>query len=604
MENSDLKDIASVLRCDSIEMTTSAGSGHPSSCLSAAEIMSVLFFHEMKYDVKNPENPDNDEFILSKGHAAPILYSCLKHAGCIKDDLNTLRKLNSNLEGHPIPRSSKWIKAATGSLGQGIGVAVGMALAAKLQNRNFRTYTILGDSEISEGSVYEALELASYYKLNNLVVIVDINRLGQRGETMLGHGTAEYKMRFEGFGCHVEIINGHSINAIIKSLDNARRSKKPTVILARTIKGKGVSFIEDKEGWHGKALNYEEAEMALSEIAKARIPKIIIEKPIKLTRKFKKSSYKSPKYETEEIATRFAYGQTLASLGKSDSSILAIDAETSNSTYSLELKKVRPKQFVEAFIAEQNMVSMATGLSIKGFNVFASTFAAFLSRAHDQIRMAAISSSNITFVGSHAGTSIGEDGGSQMGLEDISLFRSLAASAVFYPSDSFSAEKLTILASKLPSIKYIRTSRPKTPSLYLKTDKFRAGDFKVLKEGGRDSAVFVGSGITVHEALAAYYKLKKKRIHVAVVDLYSIKPFNHKKFVNFVNDHGKKIVLAEDHRPEGGIGEMIAEKLVGTKIKFKHLSITEIPHSGTSKELLHLYRIDSSAYINELKKKW
>ena len=595
----NLKDIASILRRDSIKMTSEAGSGHPTSCLSCAEIISVLFFNEMSYDITNPNNPDNDEFVLSKGHAAPILYSALYRAGCIKDNLLSLRKINSRLEGHPIPRSLPWIKVATGSLGQGLGVGVGFALAAKLQSRKFRTYVLLGDSEIAEGSIYEAIELAVKNKLENLVAIIDINRLGQRGETILGHDIKSYKKRFRGFGAKIISIDGHNIKQIKRALKKARKSKIPTIILAKTYKGYGVSFLNNKEGWHGKSIPIEDLERSLSEIPNLEMPKIKIKKPDKINYKSKKENISLRRY-SESVSTRKVYGETLASLGNSNSDILDLDAEVSNSTYSEELKKTKPQQFIECYIAEQNMVSMALGLSKKGFNTFSSSFAAFLSRAHDQIRMSALSSADMTFCGSHSGVSIGEDGASQMGLEDISMFRSLPNSYVFYPCDAVSTQKLTLLSSKLKGIKYIRTTKEKTPLIYDNLERFSLGDFKVLKKSNKDLAVLIGAGITTHEALNAYEKLKNKRKNVAVVDLYCIKPFNHKKLIDFVKKHGNKIVVAEDNRIEGGISEMISRGLNGSGIKIKSLSVEGIPHSGKTKELLKIHKIDSNAYINSL----
>lgn len=588
--------IANVLRRDSLVMTSSAGSGHPSSCLSCAEIMSVLFFDEMRYDVKNPFNPDNDEFILSKGHASPILYASLFRAGCIKNKLEDLRKLRSPLEGHPLPRSLDWIKVGTGSLGQGLSVGVGMCLATKLQKRKFRTFVLVGDSESAEGSVYEALELAVYYGLNNLITIIDINRLGQRGETMIGHDIEKYNKKFSGFGCNVISIDGHDVGQIIRAFRKTRSSKKPVVILAKTFKGRGVSFLEDKENWHGKALSKEQLGEALNQIPKFDMPKVRIKKPDKIKFNFEKKRLKRVKFKDEEIATRKAYGMSLARLAESNSAVIAVDAEVSNSTYSEEVKKIEPKQFIEGFIAEQNMIGMSLGLSIKGFNVFASSFAAFLSRAYDQIRMANISDGNFTICGSHAGVSIGEDGASQMGLEDISMFRNLVGSSVFYPSDAVSSEKLTVLASRLKGMKYIRTTRSKTSLIYDKNENFGLGDFKILRESKKDKAVLVGSGITTHEALKAYEELQKKKVNVAVVDLYCVKPFNYDKFAQFVKKHGNRIILAEDHHKEGGIGEMIAGGIVGSGIKMKHLAIEEIPHSGTKEELLRKYGVDSTSY--------
>ncbi len=602
MVTKKLKDMANILRRDVLKMTTAAGSGHPTSCLSAAEIMSVLFFNEMSYDIKNSFNQDNDEFILSKGHAAPILYSSLYRAGTIKTNLMSLRKLGSPLEGHPVP-SLKWIKVATGSLGQGLSVGVGMALAAKLQKRKFMTYVLLGDSEVAEGSIYEAMELASHYKLDNLIAVVDINRLGQRGETMLGHNISAYKKRFEGFGWKTISVDGHNIKELIKALKQAKKSKKPIVILAKTLKGKGLSFLENKEGWHGKALDEKQLKNALKEIPNPSIPKIIIRKPktIRIKKPNKGKLILTNYKPNEEKATREAYGDALANLAKSDSKIIAVDGEVSNSTFSQKLKKVRPKQFIEAYIAEQNMVGMALGLSIKGFNIFASTFAAFLSRAHDQIRMAALSKPNLTFCGSHAGISIGEDGPSQMGLEDIAIFRDLPDSIVFYPSDAVSAQKLTVLSSGLRGLKYIRTTRSKTPVLYKNNENFKIRDFKILKQSKSDKAVVIGAGITVHEALKAYEGLKKKKINIAVVDLYCIKPLDTRKLGNFIKKHGKRLIVAEDHYSEGGLGEMLAETFIGSGIKMKHLAVRETPHSGKKDELLRKYGIDFSAILRVVK---
>jgi len=597
------QDIADILRRDVLKMTTAAGSGHPTSCLSSAEIISVLFFNKMKYDVKNPFNPDNDEFILSKGHAAPILYSALYRSGCINENLNTLRKLNSPLEGHPMPRSLDWIKIATGSLGQGLSIGIGMALAERFQKRKYRTYVLLGDSEMTEGSIYEALQLASYYKLNNLCAIIDVNRLGQRGETMVGHNVSTYKKRFSSFGWETAVIDGHNPNQIINALDSARKSKKPFVIIAKTLKGKGVSFLENKEGWHGKALDKEQLKKALNEIPNPNFPKIKIQKPKKINFKSKNFKLKQTEYKKgEEIATRNAYGNALANLASANSKIIAIDAEVSNSTRAEFVKEKTPKQFVEAFIAEQNMVGMALGLSVKGFNVFASSFAAFLSRAHDQIRMSAISIANLTFCGSHAGVSIGEDGASQMGIEDIALFRSLPNSIVFYPSDAVSAGKLTILSSKLKGIKYIRTTRSKTPVIYNNDEKFKLGDFKILKKSQQDKAVIVGAGITLHEALKAYKVLKNKGVNTSVVDLYCVKPFDSKKFIKFVKKHGNKVIVVEDHRPEGGMGEMISHELLNTGIKIKTLSVNEVPHSGKKDELLKKYGLNFEGIVKVVDK--
>ena len=595
-----LQDIANILRRDSLKMTTSAGSGHPTSCMSCAEIISSLFFKIMKYDTKNPFNEDNDEFILSKGHAAPILYSALFRTKAIKGNLLSLRKFKSKFEGHPIPSSIHWAKVATGSLGQGLSVGVGISLAAKLNNKNYHTYVLLGDSELAEGSNYEAFQLASYYKLNNLTTIIDVNRLGQRGETTQGHNLKNYKRRLKGFGLKVMVIDGHNLNQILKALN--KKSKQPKVILAKTFKGKGFSFIENKENWHGKALSKEELELALEMIPDPKMPSFNIEKPKKIKSKAYKKKLEFTCYTNNNVATRKAYGNVLANLASVDNKVLALDAEVSNSTYSKNVKKNNPNQFIECFIAEQNMIGMALGLSKKGFNVFASSFSAFLSRAHDQIRMASLSSPNFSICGSHSGISIGQDGSSQMGLEDIAMFRSLPNSLIFYPSDANSTEKLTNLAYKTKGLKYIRTTRADTPIIYNRKEKFELGDFKVLEKTG--NYVLAGSGITLHECLKASEILKNKGIKVCVIDLYCIKPFNEKKFINFINKHGKKIVLVEDHYKEGGIGEMILSVIKNTDIKMKHLAINKIPHSGRPDQLLKSHEIDSQAIIKAVKGKW
>jgi transketolase len=602
-EQQGLSDIANLLRRDVLQMTTAAGSGHPTSCLSCAEIMSALFFNELKLDSKNPTNPDNDEFILSKGHAAPILYASLQRASLIKENLLSLRKINSHLEGHPIPKSLKWIKVATGSLGQGLSAGVGMALAAKLQGRNYRTYVLVGDSEMAEGSNYEALQLAPYYNLDNLCLIVDANRLGQRGETLIDHELQRLAEGISSFKWGAIIVDGHDINQILSALDKARNSGKPTAIIAKTVKGKGISFLENQEGWHGKALNKNELEQALKEIPAAKIPKIKIPIPIKASiANNKNSKLKNSIYEKYSfVSTREAFGKALANLAESNPKVIAVDAEVANSTFTEEVKKVRPGQFVEAFIAEQDMIGICLGLSKKGFDVYGATFAAFLTRAHDQLRMSAISSGNFTICGSHCGVSIGNDGASQMGLEDIALFRTLPESFVFYPSDAVSTEKILYDCSKLKGIKYLRTTRPKTPVIYDNKEKFPFGEFKILKQSKKDKVILVGAGITLHECLKAQESLEKKKISAAVVDLYCIKPFDAKKFISFIKKHGKKLVIAEDHYEEGGIGEMLAEELENSGIKIKHLFVKEVPHSGTGEQLLAKYKIDAKAIAEAAK---
>ncbi len=603
VSNSGLQDAANLLRRDVLEMTSNAGSGHPSSCLSCAEIMSVLFFNEMSYDRSYAESLSNDEFVLSKGHAAPILYAALKRADCISYDLNELRKISSPLEGHPIPQLGGWVKAATGSLGQGLGIGAGMALAARLHKRDYRVYVLLGDSECSEGSVWEAVQIASHYNLGNLCAVVDINRLGQRGETMLSHDISAYKKRFESFGWQAIDVDGHSVSELIKAFAKASKSKKPQVILCRTIKGKGVSFLEGKNGWHGRALSREELKKALKEIPEIKMPKIKTSKiKIKSADNHDVEKIFFSKYDLgDEISTREAYGNALVNIADADSQVLVLDAEVSNSTFSEKVKKSSPEQFVECFIAEQNMISMALGASLKGHKPFASTFAAFLARAHDQLRMASISKANIIVCGSHAGVSVGEDGASQMGLEDIALFRSLPNSVIFYPGDAVSAERLTALSYQLPGIKYIRTTRPKTRVIYRNNEEFMLGEFKVVRSSSFDSVVLAGAGITLHECLKAHPILEKQGVKTAVLDIYCIKPFNSKKFVDFVGKHGSKLVIAEDHYQEGGIGDMLISACKNTGIKIVHLAVQKVPHSGTKDELISSCMIGSDAVARAAK---
>ena len=602
MKDNQLQDIANVLRRDVAIMTTHAGSGHPTSCFSCAELISCLFFNEIKWDVKNPNNPDSDEFILSKGHAAPILYSALFRAGAIKDNLIGLRNLHSRLEGHPIPKSFPWVKVATGSLGQGLSIGIGMALASKIENRNNRIFVLLGDSETSEGSVWEAFSLAHYYKLNNLIAIIDVNRLGETRETQLGHNISEYKKRLESFGWHAINIDGHNISQILNALSKSGKTNKPLCIIAKTFKGKGISFLENKEHWHGKAMDERHLHQALDEIPHSNMPHILIKKPAKSkARKLKIGKIKQNNYKLgEELATRDAYGNALASLAE-DEKVLSIDAELSDSTRAEKIKEFHKEQAIECFIAEQNMIGIALGLSKKGFKPFASTFAAFLTRAYDQIRMSALSNANMVIVGSHAGVSVGQDGASQMGLEDIGMFRSLPNSTILYPSDAVSCEKLTKLAYKNKGITYIRTTRPKTPVIYNNNESFSLGDFKIIFQSNKDKAVIIGSGITTHEAIKAYYELKNKNINVAVLDIYCIKPLNELKLRNFIKSHGKKVIIAEDHYPEGGIGEAVKSALLNTNIKIKHLAVREIPHSGKSEQLLKKYEIDSEAIVETVK---
>ncbi len=603
MNPKELQIAADVLRRDVLEMTTAAGSGHPSSCLSSAEIATVLWFNEMFYDSSNPNHPNNDEFVLSKGHAAPLYYACLQRAGCIQEDLMRLRKSDSPLEGHPMPQKMPWIKTATGSLGQGLAIGAGMALGARMRKSPSRTYVLMGDSECSEGSVWEAAQFAAYHGLSNLVAIVDVNRLGQRGETMVGHDLQTYKKRFESFGWHAIALNGHKIPELCAAFKKARSIKKPLVLLAKTLKGRGVSFMENKEGWHGRALTQQELTKALKEIPSSEFPAWNPKLPLPAKEFVPKTVYALPlRYESHEHhATREGYGRGLARLAADNPHVIALDAEVSNSTYAEKVKERTPEQYIECFIAEQTLIGVAQGLAIKHFVPYASTFASFLTRAHDQLRMAALSGSHLIACGSHAGCSIGEDGPSQMGLDDIAMMRALPHTTILYPGDALAAERLVQTAAHQPGLAYIRTTRAKTPLIYTNKEEFLLNDFKAPRLSNNDSAVIVGAGITLHEALSAHDQLKKQGISTAVVDLYCIRPFPSNKFIEFVKKHGGRVCVVEDHYPEGGLGEMIAHVLAGTSIPLRHLAVPRIPHSGTKEYALESAGIDAQAIITAIR---
>src|SRR5271154_1973170 len=504
-----LKGIANQLRIHSIEATTAAGSGHPTSCCSAADIVATLFFGHMKYDAKNPHYHNNDRFILSKGHAAPLLYAAWAENGFVPiPELLTLRQFGSELEGHPTPRLA-FADVATGSLGQGLGVGVGIALAARLDSLDYNTYVLMGDGEIAEGAVWEAASLAGVYKLNNLIAIVDANRLGQSEATAFGHNIGIYRDRFEAFGWRVEDIDGHDIEEISEVLGGVGLNDQPLAIIAKTYKGAGVSFLQDKDGWHGKPLNKEEAAKAIAELqpsAKSGLG-VAIPAPNKLSEPANAipASYPPINYNLgDKIATREAYGTALARIGETDLRIVAVDGDTKNSTFADKFFKKFPERSTECFIAEQNMVGVATGLGARGKVPFVSTFAAFFTRAYDQIRVAGISQSNIKLVGSHVGVSIGEDGPSQMALEDLAMMRAIAGSTVLYPSDAVSTEKLLEQMALIKGVCFLRTTRPKTRVLYPNDEAFPVGGSKTVRASARDEVTIVAAGITLTEALAAH----------------------------------------------------------------------------------------------------
>jgi transketolase len=600
---SALEKIAKRLRIHSLQMTTAAGSGHPSTCLSCAEIMACLFFHEMRFNSGDPEAWENDEFVLSKGHAAPILWAAYAEAGIIpQDSLLGLRKITSDLEGHPTPRMP-WVKAATGSLGQGLSVGVGLALAQKLAGVKARTFVLMGDGECAEGAVWEAVNAGREFKLGNLVAIVDVNRLGQSEPTMHQHDLKAYVRKFKAFGWDVYEVDGHKIEKLLEALAKARLGPKPKVILARTIKGKGVSFIEDKNGWHGKPLKPEELEKALAELGPR--PEIEARKYVRSRQKVRGPKFKDsvefdlPSYK-DKTATRLAYGLALEKLGRVNDRVVVIDGDVKNSTYTDKFFAAFPGRSFESYIAEQNMIGLAMGLAAKGFLPFAATFAAFLTRAHDQIRMAAYSFSNIKLCGSHVGVSIGEDGPSQMGLEDLAMFTPIPGCLVLYPSDAVSAEKCVKEAAKQKGLVYIRTTRPATPILYSPEEEFPAGGSKILRQSQQDAVTVVAAGITVHEALRAADLLKKEGINIRVIDAYSVKPLDSETLIKSAGETGGRVVVVEDHFEQGGLGTAVALILLEKKL-WKHLCIRDIPRSGRPEELMAKYGIDAAAIVTAVK---
>ena len=610
-----LQTMANRLRRHSLTSTSEAGSGHPSSCFSCAELISTLFFHFLRYQVEKPENPFNDRFVLSKGHAAPILWGAWAEAGAFPTDkLKTLRQIDSDLEGHPTPRN-RWVETATGSLGQGLSIAVGMALAARLKKTGNRIFVLMGDGESAEGSVWEAAALASHYNLDNLIAVWDINRLGQSQATMYQHDLQVYQQRLAAFGWHTQIVDGHDVSEIVSSLEACTAVRgQPAAIIAHTLKGKGVSFMEDQDGWHGKPVPAgEQMEQALQEIGDSLELEVELRvhppenngsaSARSLPDQTAEFSVEPPYYEAaQQVATRQAYGTSLAKLGAANPAVVALDGDTKNSTYSQDFLKQHPERFFECFIAEQNMVGVAAGLSASGMIPFASTFACFLTRAYDQIRMAAISQANLKLCGSHAGVSIGEDGPSQMGLEDLAMMRAIAGSTVLYPSDAVCAERLVALAAQTQGIVYIRTSRPKTPILYSEEEEFAIGGSKVVKGSGEDQATIVAAGITLHEALKAYEELLQDNLKVRIIDLYSIKPLDETTLRKAARETGT-IITVEDHYPEGGLGDAVASALAGEPCKFRKLAVTGLPRSGPSAQLLDAFGINAANIVKAVKER-
>jgi transketolase len=582
------------LRVDSIRCSTAAGSGHPTSSMSAADLIGVLIARYLQYDWSRPKDPNNDHLIFSKGHASPLYYAMLKAVGAVSDaEMMTFRKFGSRLQGHPTP-ALPWVDVATGSLGQGLPISVGVALAGKnLDKLPYHVWVLCGDSELAEGSIWEAFDKAGHYQLANLTAILDINRLGQRGETEFGWNLDAYRRRVEAFGCFPIVIDGHDVTAIDRAYGQALSATgKPTVIIAKTVKGKGFSEIENKDGWHGKPLPPDMAERAIKELGGIRHLKVKTAKPEASPRSPKKPEPEPvvvlPVYEKEDkVATRKAYGDALLALGAIPE-VVATDGEVSNSTHADEFAKAHPDRFFEMWIAEQQMVATAVGLSVRGYKPFASTFAAFFSRAYDFIRMAGISEANIRLVGSHAGVEIGQDGPSQMALEDLAAMRAINSSVVLYPCDPNQTAKLTRAMVDTPGIVYMRTTRGAYPTVYGPSEAFKVGGSKVVRQSSKDRVTLIGAGVTLHNCLAAADALAAKKITARVIDLYSVKPVDVKTLREAVKATKGRLVIVEDHYPEGGLGAAVMEALAPDGLpRIAHLAVKGLPASGKPEELMN-----------------
>ncbi|VVC99541.1 unnamed protein product [Leptidea sinapis] len=583
-------------------------SRHPTSCASMAEIMSVLFFHTMKYKISAPRDPSADRFILSKGHAAPILYAAWAEAGLFPvDDLKNLRKLDSDLEGHPTPRLN-FVDVGTGSLGQGLAVAAGMAYVGKyFDQAPYRVYCLVGDGEAAEGSVWEALQFASHYKLDNLVVIIDVNRLGQSEPTALQHQMDVYDARVKSFGLHSIVVDGHDVSELVKAFDEAASvTGKPTALLAKTYKGRGFPDIEDKDNWHGKALGAEGEKIIkhLQSQIKNASPSVRVSPPAAPAPAVHLADVtlsSPPAYKLGELlATRLAYGTALKKIADTNLRVIALDGDTKNSTFSDKLKAAYPDRYVECFIAEQTLVGVATGMACRDRAVvFASTFAAFFTRTFDQIRMGAISQSNINLVGSHCGVSIGEDGPSQMGLEDLALFRAVPTATVFYPSDAVSTERSVELAANTRGICYIRTSRPNTAVIYENDAQFQVGQAKLVRSSANDRVLLIGAGVTLHEALAAYDTLQQKGVNARVLDPFTVKPLDEAAVIQHARVAGGHVLVVEDHYQAGGLGEAVLSALALERdVVVQHLCVREVPRSGPPNALLDRYGISANHIVS------
>ncbi|WP_405762651.1 transketolase [Streptomyces sp. NBC_01420] len=592
--DSDLTEVfelAQQLRVDSVRASTSAGSGHPTSSLSAADLMAVLMTRHLRYDWDAPDDPAGDHLVFSKGHASPLLYAMFKAAGAISDEelMTTYRRFGHRLQGHPTPELP-WVDVATGSLGQGIAYGVGIALAGRdLEKQPYRVWVLCGDSEMAEGSVWEALDKAGQHKLGNFTAIIDVNRLGQSGPTELQWDTGTYARRVEAFGCRALVVDGHDLTAIDRALKTASDGSAPTVIVAKTVKGRGVSEVADKEGWHGKPLPEDLAERAIEELGGVRDLRVEGPRPPKAAPAPARTggTVELPHFEKgDEVATRVAFGKALVALGVRPD-VVALDAEVGNSTHSEDFKKAYPDRFFQTYIAEQQMVAEAVGMAVRGFRPYATTFAAFLTRAHDFIRMAAVSDITMALCGTHSGVEIGADGPSQMGVEDLAMMRAVRGSTVLYPSDATSAAALTVAMADIDGISYLRTTRGAYPVLYGGDETFPVGGSKTLRHGDDDQVTLVSAGVTLHECLAAADLLAEQGVRARVVDLYSVKPLDTETLALAARETGA-LVVVEDHHPEGGIGEAVLSSLAesGSHPGFAHLAGSNLPGSGTTSELL------------------
>lgn len=602
-----LEDIGTRLRIGAVRATTAAGSGHPSSSASAAELVAAIFFDAMRFDRERPRDPSCDRFVLSKGHAAPVLYAVWAELGVLsRDDLLALRRLESDLEGHPTPRLP-FVDVATGSLGQGLGVGLGLALGARMLGSDARVFVLLGDAEVAEGSVWEALALAAHMRVDNLVAVVDVNGLGQSGPTMYGDDLETYRRRFTAFGWRTAVVDGHDLRQVVPALRRARRTRgAPFAVIAGTVKGKALGELEAAGGWHGRPLTPEMADATVERLTASlhHVPPPPVRGP-------RASVHGVPRPEArvapadrahpDSVATREAYGDALVRLGAVDPRVVVLDGDVKNSTYAERFARAYPERYVEGFIAEQNMASMAAGLAAQGFVPFVSSFACFLTRAADQVRMAGISRANVKFAGSHAGVSIGEDGPSQMGLEDLALFRAVPGAVVLYPADAVATDACVQLAATQVGPVYVRITRMKTPSIYAADEAFTVGGLKVLRTSEQDRLTLVAAGVTLHEALAAHDELAGGGIAVRVIDLYCVKPVDREALLAAADATDGTLVTIEDHYAAGGLGDAVAEAVADTGVRVHRLAVREPPRSGAPRKLLERHGIGRGAIATTIR---